>query len=546
MEQTIKIKLKYIFLFFLIVILSACSTQKAPTISKYYLNYINDSINKNIQKVKYNEDDALYYFINGEQLEQQEKYADAIIEFQDALRLDTNAVIFYALGNNYLNIRKIDLAEDYFIKSINYDNAFIPALEKLGELYMYSYKHKKALKTYKELVKLAPTLEHLNKLAFLYQFSDLKKAAEIYEKIRENNEDFYLLMKLANIYLSMQDTTKYVQRLELAYKYSPDDLDLNFELIKIYLTQNKYEKAEAILRKSNYSMLSNDLSYLYESLAAHLMNIKDSTSNIFKKSFLKMIDSRFYFDWKLQSMSGIIASQINDSTAAKSFFNKALTVADSIPEVTLQLANYYIYLNLERDALLLLNKYQKFFPDDYRFLDLQALAYFKMDSLQKSISLLQKSMRLNKESTISSNQLAIIYDRQNMIDSADYYYQYSLKIDPNNALANNNYAYSLAERNKNLDKALTMIKISLEDEPDNASYLDTYGWILFKMGNYNDALENTLKASLSPNATAEVFQHIGDIYIKMGEKDKAIEAWKKGLDTEPDNIQLLNRINEKK
>ena len=71
MEQTIKIKLKYVLLFFLIVMLSACSTQKAPTISKNYLNYINNSINKNIQKVKYNKDDALYYFINGEQLEQQ-------------------------------------------------------------------------------------------------------------------------------------------------------------------------------------------------------------------------------------------------------------------------------------------------------------------------------------------------------------------------------------------------------------------------------------------------------------------------------------------
>ena len=53
---------------------------------------------------------ALDHFINGSIAEAKGDYATAVLEFQDALSLDTNAGVYYALGKNYYNLNKLSLA----------------------------------------------------------------------------------------------------------------------------------------------------------------------------------------------------------------------------------------------------------------------------------------------------------------------------------------------------------------------------------------------------------------------------------------------------
>ena len=59
-----------------------------------------------------------------------------------------------------------------------------------------------------------------------------------------------------------------------------------------------------------------------------------------------------------------------------------------------------------------------------------------------------------------------------------------LKINPNDILVLNNYAYYLSVERRDLDKAEEMSYKTVKAEPNNATYLDTYAWILFEKGNY--------------------------------------------------------------
>lgn len=58
-----------------------------------------------------------------------------------------------------------------------------------------------------------------------------------------------------------------------------------------------------------------------------------------------------------------------------------------------------------------------------------------------------------------------------------------------NALALNNYAYFLSEEGIELEKAKKMSRKVLDLVENNATYLDTYAWILYKMGEYHEALD---------------------------------------------------------
>lgn len=68
-------------------------------------------------------------------------------------------------------------------------------------------------------------------------------------------------------------------------------------------------------------------------------------------------------------------------------------------------------------------------------------------------------------------------------------YETSLMFFPDNALTLNNYAYFLAEADKDLEKAKKMSRRSLDLAENNPTYLDTYAWILYKLGEFEEALD---------------------------------------------------------
>ena len=129
-------------------------------------------------------------------------------------------------------------------------------------------------------------------------------------------------------------------------------------------------------------------------------------------------------------------------------------------------------------------------------------------------------------------------------------YDISLRINPANPLALNNYAYFLATDGHRLEDALEMSGQSLELVPESKTYLDTFAYILFRLGRPEEALEYQLQALGAADASdeqeAEFLEHLGDIYSALGETDKALENWRKASGLDPDNTLLKKKIEQKR
>ena len=90
-----------------------------------------------------------------------------------------------------------------------------------------------------------------------------------------------------------------------------------------------------------------------------------------------------------------------------------------------------------------------------------------------------------------------------------------------------------AERGEKLDQARDLIGKALKAEPKNAAYLDSMAWVLLKLHQPKAALDYILKAvQFSDEADATLYDHLGDIYAALGQKDKARQAWNKSLSLE--------------
>lgn len=93
-------------------------------------------------------------------------------------------------------------------------------------------------------------------------------------------------------------------------------------------------------------------------------------------------------------------------------------------------------------------------------------------------------------------------------------------------IAMNFLAYMLALEGKNLNEAQALSERTLARDPDSAAYQDTYGWILFQQKDFSRARYHLQFASRlseeegQPNA--EVYFHVGEVYLALGEKNKAL------------------------
>ena len=101
--------------------------------------------------------------------------------------------------------------------------------------------------------------------------------------------------------------------------------------------------------------------------------------------------------------------------------------------------------------------------------------------------------------------------------------------EPDNATALNNLGYFLIERGERLDEAQGMIERAVHKEPTNASYLDSLGWAYFKQGKLNLAERYLSDAARRNPGSVAIQEHLGDLFQKLGQREKAVGYWRKAL-----------------
>ncbi|TVS07227.1 MAG: hypothetical protein EA423_04585 [Phycisphaerales bacterium] len=71
-------------------------------------------------------------------------------------------------------------------------------------------------------------------------------------------------------------------------------------------------------------------------------------------------------------------------------------------------------------------------------------------------------------------------------DAADAMYREALQREPTHIWASNDLGYHLAEQGRKLDESLRLISQAHDAKPDNASIVDSMGWILYRLGYFED------------------------------------------------------------
>ncbi len=524
------------------------------------------------------QDIALQRFLDGSTFDQKGDFARAIVEYQDALRYKEDPAIHHAIAKDYQQLEKPDLALASARRAVELDSTSRQYRETLGEIYVNTMDIESAIRQFEAITRLDPSYKPaLLNLARLIQITSNDSALVLYRRVvdrfgpdmaaysqmaqiyssqgrqleaadilrkmlQEDPESYEIKKGLGDTYLRADSTDQALRIYDELVLARPDDLELRASRTHAYLLKQDYESAAAqfayVMTRDSVTV---DDQLRFGQIFVSFIE-KDSAVIPHAVRMFQKIQEANPDDWRPYWFLGALANSAGDDATAMSNFTKVTELASWNPDGWVGVAS--IHYDHERfdAAIEILTRAKVKLPDDFRVQFLLGVSYQRAGKLVEAKGALQRAVGINPKSVDALSALGMIHNELNEMAESDTMYERALRVDPKNHLVLNNFGYSLAERNLQIDRAYGMSKEAIRQQPENQSYLDTYGWILYMMGRYRDAEAPILKAIELGSKSPVIHEHLGDVYARLGEFDKALDAWRKALELAPDNASLKEKI----
>jgi tetratricopeptide (TPR) repeat protein len=562
-------------------------------------------------KIKKQKEFAQQLFIDASLLDVEGKFAEAILDYQEALKLDPSGGIYYALAKDYLRLNKLLPALENSRKAVQHEESNVEFLTLLGTVYNMSRKADSAEAVFTKILDIDSTdINALFNLGQLYESKEPLKALSSYNKILDiTGSEWNVLLKVAEINERLGKVDETIQTVEELIELNPSNLQLQKLLIESYIKNNKLDKA-LTLADDVIEIFPDDINVIelrgnalvkmkkwregadeYKKIisketipfstkmrigtAFYSEALNDSSVIPFAEDVLLHID-RDSSDWQINAFLGELANKNDQDSLALFYFRQSINLAQlnsdlriRIGQILFEKADYInaavemekavvkfpknhvinliLGLSLAQNsdhegALPYLKKSVELNPNDLNSTLAYSFSLNQSENADEALVYLERALRIDPKNIQALGMMGLIYDGKELYTKSDSIYTIAVAVDSTDILILNNFAYSLAERGIELEKALRMVQKAVAEDPENSSYLDTIGWVYFKLGDYENAIEYIDKAIETDKSNATLLDHLGDVYYKKNDKSKAIELWETSLELDSTNTKIPIKI----
>jgi len=434
----------------------------------------------------------------------------------------------------------------------------------LGYTYEQRKEYKQAIAAYRKAIELdRDNLDAIRGLAQnLLNDGQTDAALEQYKIIADSNpEDAQTYLRMAEIYRRNGKFDLALENLKKAESMAQDVMEVPYNIAAVYQAQGRYDEAAQILQDlvkktdkadNNYSQSEkNNRAIFLERLGTVYRD--NSNEQLALETFRKMLalgDDNAERGYQ----------QIIDTYREAKQWQKA---TDAAKEATLKLPNdrglKMVYAAQLADmgqadsGLEQVKSLLKGTAEDREVYISLAQMYSRLKRWPEAQAALDKAAQFStkdEDKEYVDFLRGSTYEREKKYDKAEDVFRKVLATDPQNAAVLNYLGYMLADRGAKLDEALIMIKKAVDLEPANGAYLDSLGWAYFRLGKYELAEDNLMKASQHMGMDPTVQDHLGDLYQKTGRLKLAAAHWERALDewnktvaaeVDTDNVNLLTQ-----
>ncbi len=141
---------------------------------------------------------------------------------------------------------------------------------------------------------------------------------------------------------------------------------------------------------------------------------------------------------------------------------------------------------------------------------------------EEALKLYDKALHDRPDSERAALSRAELLLKMDRLDEALAGYADAARRFPKSALSLNAYGYTLADRTDRYVEAEKLIRKALRYEPESPAIIDSMGWVLFKLGKYEEALVQ-LERAYEGMQDHEVAAHIVETLVALDRRDEALE-----------------------
>lgn len=174
--------------------------------------------------------------------------------------------------------------------------------------------------------------------------------------------------------------------------------------------------------------------------------------------------------------------------------------------------------------------------------EVEAQVLVSLERYPEALDAYERLIEYRPDDEVAALGNAELLLRMGSVDDAIKEYRRSVKRWPDSAMSLNALGYTLADRTAKYAEAEKLIKKALKLDPDSAAIIDSYGWVLYRLGENERALEE-LQRAYAILKDPEVASHIIEVLGKLEQQDEALKVLEEAELLNPDN-KLLKDVRE--
>lgn len=478
----------------------------------------------------------------------------AQMHYERAVELDRdNEEFAVSLGSYYLSANMIDKGAEVFERLSQMAPDRSEYLEMLVRIYQHQSNYPKMLTTLNRMETVDGQSEDLTLTKMqVYSYMGDEKGAykELMSLVKNHPNDLNYKVMMGNWLLGNGKKPEALKTYLDVIAEEPDNAQAQMALMDYYRAEGNTEEADALLFKmlENPRTESSTRVTLMRQVVSDTENgDRDSTRVL---GIFNRVLSMPQKTSDIAEMKAIYMTlRLMPSDSIKTALRDVLEINPEHIQARLQLIDLMWRDSIDQNVIKECERAIDYIPEEPTLYYYLGLAKYLNEDSEGAVAALQKGVTYVKDDTPVeevARMYSIMGDALYGIgreEEAYAAYEKCLENDPEETTCLNNYAYYLSVKGKDLKKAEQMSYKAIKAEPENGTFLDTYAWILYMQERYEEAkiyVDQVMKVD-SASLTSTLYDHAGDIYIKTGQKQEAIDFWKKALEFNPEDSAEIRR-----
>ena len=497
----------------------------------------------------YPHDDAVYFAL-GEIAMRQKLKSEALEYFQKAQEIDPDN-IHYTEQIAYLHLEKTNFEEavKHLKKLVEHEPRQVNWRYAYGQAQLYARDYEGALETFNKFQdQMGPVPEVTMIKVDLYRTlgKDEKVEEELLLLKKTFPNDLEVLKTVIGYYEEIGEQEKAILLIEELVEQEPENGVAHFILAKNYMEKGNiksYFESLKVVAKSEEIEIQDKL--LLSQSAFELDNSFDTSVYEVTLALAKTHPE----EGKLLALHGEALTNLGKSKEALEFYRASVNAEPSEFRLWTNLlafeSAYKEYTALYVDA----QEAMALFPSLPFVYFAAAEGAMYLNKLNEAIDFLELGelyiISDDEQSAKYAMRYGEIYFRKDELKKGVDYFEKALELADNNSIKES-YAFHLALKDHNLKKAIKIVEDLMNESLNKSSTYYRIGFVFMKNKDWNKAEQTLADGVNSMNYNVELLDLLGDVFIKQGKIDEALESWKKAKTKGSRNTILDKKIEEQK